>query len=121
VSLAFICASVSCPPLAAEPYRAETIDAQLDAAARSYLATPLGLLVDGRTLRVSSLFKWYGDDFIEAFASLGPPGPSPRDRGVLGVIARYGPAAAADLARSGRARLAYLSYDWSLNDVEPAR
>jgi hypothetical protein len=121
VHFALNCASVSCPPLAAEPYRAETIDAQLDAAARSYLATPLGLLVDGRTLRVSSLFKWYGDDFIEAFASLGPPGPSPRDRGVLGVIARYGPAAAADLARSGRARLAYLSYDWSLNDVEPAR
>ncbi|MBA2304124.1 MAG: DUF547 domain-containing protein [Acidobacteria bacterium] len=35
VHFAISCASTSCPPLAAEPYRAGTLDAQLDAAGRT--------------------------------------------------------------------------------------
>jgi len=46
------CASVRCPPLAATPYRPETLGSQLDEAARIYLASPEGLRVDGETLRV---------------------------------------------------------------------
>jgi hypothetical protein len=47
--------------------------------------------------------------------------PGSRDageRGILGVIAKYGPSAAAELARSGRPAIRYLSYDWSLNDIQ---
>jgi len=117
VHFALNCASVSCPPLAAEPYRAATLDADLDAAARRHLAGPLGLVVDSRTLRVSSIFKWYGEDFVERFADAGPAVGSPVDRAILGVVRTYGPAAAAALAASGRARVRFLDYDWSLNDV----
>jgi len=117
VHFAVNCASVSCPPLAAEPYRAATLDADLDAAARRYLASPLGLVVDGRTLRVSSIFTWYGEDFVERFADAGPPAGSPVDRAILGVVRTYGPTEAAALAASGRARVRFLDYDWSLNDV----
>jgi hypothetical protein len=42
IHFAINCASVSCPPLPPEPYRAETLDAQLDEAARRYLASPEG-------------------------------------------------------------------------------
>lgn len=118
IHFAVNCASVSCPPLAAEPYRSRTLDAQLDAAARVFLASPEGVRVDGDTLRVSSIFKWYGDDFTEQFAPVVPGSRDARDRGILGVIARHGPPAAADLARGGRATLSYLSYDWSLNDTQ---
>ena len=44
------CASVSCPPLALEPYRADTLDAALDAAARRFLASAEGVVVDGGTM-----------------------------------------------------------------------
>jgi len=64
IHFAVNCASVSCPPLAAEPYRARTLEAQLNAAARTYLASAEGLQMRGRTIRVSSIFKWYGEDFI---------------------------------------------------------
>ena len=91
IHFAVNCASISCPPLAGEPYRATTLDAQLDTAARRYLASGEGLRLSGSTLSVSSIFKWYGDDFIAAFASR-VPGPRPAsERGVLGAIAALGP------------------------------
>jgi hypothetical protein len=103
VHFAINCASVSCPPLREEPYVAARLDAQLDEAARRYLASPLGLQMRGRTLHVSSIFKWYGDDFM----------PS----GIPGTIATYGPPAAQQIARSPDVRLRFLRYDWSLNDT----
>ncbi len=103
VHFAINCASVSCPALREEPYVASRLDAQLDEAARRYLASPLGLQVRGVTLHVSSIFKWYGEDF----------GPA----GVLGAIGTYGPPAAQQVARSGDGRVRFLRYDWSLNDT----
>lgn len=117
IHFAVNCASVSCPPLAAEPYRPQTLDAQLDAAARVFLASPEGIKVDGETLRVTSLFKWYGEDFTEQYAPLVPGSRDARERGILGVIAKFGPPAAAALARSERPAITYLDYDWSLNDT----
>lgn len=118
IHFAVNCASISCPPLAAEPYRPGTLDAQLDAAARVFLASPEGVRVDGDTLRVSSIFKWYGDDFTDQYAPVVPGNRDARERGILGVIARYGPPDAAELARSGGPALGYLSYDWTLNDIK---
>ena len=103
VHFAINCASVSCPALREEPYVAARLDAQLDEAARRYLASPLGLQVRGHTLHVSSIFKWYGDDFAPA--------------GIPGTIATYGPPAAQQIARSPDVRLRFLRYDWSLNDT----
>ncbi|MGH9350284.1 MAG: DUF547 domain-containing protein [Vicinamibacterales bacterium] len=117
IHFALNCASISCPPLAAEPYRPATLDAQMNEAARAYLASPEGLRVDGGTLRVSSIFKWYGEDFVAEYSRLGPGACDAHERAILGTVIRYGPPAAAELARSGQARIAFLDYDWSLNDV----
>lgn len=117
IHFAVNCASIGCPPLAAEPYRPDTLDAQLDDAGRRFLASPQGLVASGRVLRVSSLFKWYGEDFVEVFAPLAPPRADAVERAILGAVIRYGPPAAAELARTGEARIAFLDYDWSLNDI----
>ena len=117
IHFAVNCASVSCPPLETEPYRPATLDAQLDAAGRRFLASPEGLRVTGDRLEVSSIFKWYGDDFIAQYASLVPGPRGDDERAVLGAIVRFGPGGAADLARSGRPAIRFLSYDWSLNDI----
>ena len=117
VHFALNCASASCPSLAAEPYRAATLDAQLDAAARAYLSSGEGLQVDGDTLRVSSIFDWYGDDFIAQYAPLVPGSRPAKERAILGAIVRHGPPAAAAKARGGLARVRFLAYDWSLNDT----
>lgn len=118
VHFALNCASVSCPILADEPYRAPVLRQQFEAAARKYLASPLGLVVQGTTVSVSSIFKWYGDDFIAQYRDRGPARGSDSDRAILGMVATYGPEAAATMARSGTARVRFLDYDWSLNDVQ---
>jgi hypothetical protein len=117
IHFAVNCASVSCPPLAARPYRPDTLDAQLNDAARAYLASSEGLRIDGDTLRVSSIFKWYGEDFVAEYSRLAPGERGLNERAILGTVMKYGPPRAAELARSGHARLAFLDYNWSLNDV----
>ena len=117
VHFAINCASISCPPLQAEPYRAAVLDAQLDAAARRYLASAEGLRIEGTTLRVSSIFKWYGGDFVARFAGALTPGQDPVERAILGVVAQFGPDAAKAVARNPAARVAFLDYNWSLNDL----
>jgi hypothetical protein len=117
VHFAINCASVGCPPLAADPYRSATLDAQLDAAARRYLASTQGVRVDGDALLVSRILEWYGEDFVARFAP-DAAGPDRIARAVRGVIERFGPSVAADLARKPTARIKFLDYDWSLNDIK---
>ena len=119
IHFAINCASVSCPPLAREPYRAADIDAQLDAAAKRYFASAEGLQHDATTLRVSSILKWYGEDFVAQFAGDGRAGRTPTERAILGVVAAFAPPEAAALARNAGVRIAFLDYNWSLNDVRP--
>ncbi len=106
---AIVCASLSCPPLRREPYRPEKLDAQLDGNMRRWLADPrkgVAVDADSGTLRVSSIFKWFAEDF-EA------------QGGVLAFVERYGPDEARALLRerAGRVRVRHLDYDWSLNDL----
>lgn len=110
---AIVCASLSCPPLRREPYRAERLDAQLDDNVRGWLADPRkGVAVgpDARTLRVSSIFEWFAEDF-EA------------EGGVLAFVERFGPEQARALVREQGegVRVRYLDYDWDLNDLATSR
>ena len=118
IHFAVNCASLSCPPLRQEPYMGRLLDRQLTVAARDFLASDLGLQVDGSVLHVSSIFDWYGDDFIDEYAHL-VEGGSEKERAVLGVVATYGPSEASQVAQSGEAQVRYLRYDWSLNERAP--
>ena len=55
---------------------------------------------------------------VRGYESLVPGSRDARERAILGTIVKYGPSSAAELARTGRPAIRYLSYDWSLNDVE---
>jgi hypothetical protein len=112
VHMAIVCASLSCPDLRREPFAGARLDAQLDDEARRFLANPtkgLAPSADGRSARVSSIFKWFREDFAPA-------------GGVVAFIrAKAGPELAPRLAGLTDARLTYLDYDWSLNDSKRAR
>jgi hypothetical protein len=117
IHFAVNCASISCPPLVGVPYRAESLDVQLNEAARQYLAGAEGLDIEGETLLVSSIFDWYGGDFVPLYESFADKARDTKQRAILGVVIKYGPPAAVQLARSGRARLDFLDYNWTLNDI----
>jgi hypothetical protein len=111
------CASIGCPPLSADPYRPATLNDQLDAAARRYLAREQGLQIRGDTLRVSRILEWYGEDFVATFAPDAAGKPDRLERVARAVVVRFGPPTAVELARKPSTRITYLDYDWALNDV----
>jgi uncharacterized membrane protein YdjX (TVP38/TMEM64 family) len=108
VHFAIVCASLSCPDLRAEPFEALRLDAQLDQQAAAFLSNATKGLepgADGKTARVSSIFKWFAGDFAAS-------------GGVAAFIrAKSSPEVAARLGALTDAGLSYLDYDWTLNDT----
>lgn len=114
VHAAVNCASMSCPPLRAEAYRAADLDEQLDDQVRQWLGDPKrnDLEVREGKIRVSRIFDWYDGDFGK------------KDAAVIRWIADH----VADEAlakglreRAGGLKLRYLDYDWSINALPKKR
>jgi hypothetical protein len=104
VHFAINCASKSCPPLIPEPYRGSVLDTQLDRVTGNFLNTPGNFRLEGDTLWVSSIFKWFADDFNDDPAGF------------------YRTYAKGELKKQldekgDRIKVKFLDYDWSLNGV----
>lgn len=102
VHFAVNCASVGCPPLRSRIYTAANVDSLLAENTRRALNTNRHLKVEGNTLYLTELFKWYKGDFEEASGS------------VQDFITDW---AAKPVANQVQATtdVAYISYDWALN------
>ena len=95
------CASLGCPNLSPQAYRADNLEKLLEQGAKEYVNHPRGVQVKDGKLIVSSIFEWYKVDFGNT------------DAGVLAHLKRYArPELAEILVR-------YDSfgddYDWNLN------
>jgi hypothetical protein len=110
IHFAIVCASASCPPLRAEAYTAERLEAQLEEQARAFLTDTSKNYFepDRRRARLSRIFDWFPEDFAGHSGS------------VQQYIAQYvtDPGIAAAL-RVQDYKIKYLKYDWSLNGIEP--
>ena len=110
IHFAVNCASRGCPPLQPFAYVAEKLDQQLDYATRRFLQDPERnrYIADEQRLELSSIFKWYGEDFVKA----------------AGSIANFAAPYMSDDPAMQKAitgqniRIDFLDYDWSLNDIE---
>lgn len=72
VHFALNCMARSCPRLPKEPFRAETLEADLDRLAREFLNDPRNAAVDpaAKVVRFSEILKFYTEDFRKAAPSL---------------------------------------------------
>jgi hypothetical protein len=117
--MALVCAAQSCPPLRGEAYTAEKLDAQLNDQAHAYLRSPQGLQIDRprRKVRFSSIFKWYGEDFINRYTPRsGFIGLSKTERAVSSFCSSYVSDQNRAYLISGDYTVKYIDYDWSLNE-----
>jgi hypothetical protein len=105
IHVAINCASRSCPPLAAEPFRAATLDAQLEAAARAFVASPHHLRLEDGGLRTNPLLEWFAADFAAG-------------GGVRAFLAARAPQGPLATALAGATPMRFFAYDWSLNLAE---
>ena len=115
IHFAVNCASIGCPPLREEAFVAERLDAQLDEQALRFMSdrTRNRWNAAKARLEVSKIFDWYGDDF-----KLGHRGIS----SAAAFFARFADQLADAPAdrehiRKQDASVAYLDYDWKLNDA----
>jgi Protein of unknown function, DUF547 len=102
IHFAIVCASVGCPLLRSEAYTAETVTQQLEEDAARFINNPAKVRYDAQTgmLYCSKIFKWYRQDFLAVSPSI----PE--------YIRTY---LTADVPLSASTPIAYLYYDWSLN------
>jgi hypothetical protein len=110
------CASSSCPELPREPFLPERLDHQLDKEARTFIndARNVRFDPDRNILYLSSIFKWYEEDFtgwLRANRSMAEPTLTDY---VLLYLAEPTRAELASL--NGPPALEFLPYDWGLND-----
>ena len=109
IHMAVVCASSSCPYLRHEAYAADRLEEQLTEQAKRFLADETrGLRLDGRTLGLSKIFKWYAKDFVPtgrlSAATLMP------------ILAAYVPPPIVEVAEQPGVSLQFFDYNWSLND-----
>lgn len=107
IHFALVCAALGCPSLRSEAYVGARLEAQLQEQAEAFVLrspTKNRVAVAARVVHLSPIFEWYADDFGGTPAAIGawlaaihPPGPE------------------RELLASGRFRLEYTDYDWSLN------
>jgi hypothetical protein len=111
VHAALNCASIGCPALHNEAFTAAKLDAQLDDGMLRFMADRTRNRVRDGRLEVSSIFKWFREDFERGHQGFNK---------LEDVFARY----AAQLSdnsseqarlRAGALPVNHLDYDWSLN------
>jgi len=113
VHAALNCASIGCPALRPEAFTAARLEQQLEDGMQRFLGDRTRNRVRDGRLEVSSIFKWYREDFEkgqQGFARLED------------VFARYASALTERPEAQARLRARalapqFLDYDWSLNDM----
>tara|TARA_R110000824_G_scaffold118105_1_gene270310 strand:- start:33254 stop:34057 length:804 start_codon:yes stop_codon:yes gene_type:complete len=102
IHYALNCASLGCPNLQPEPFSAEKLDEQLDEAAQAYVNHPRGATIHNGKLTISSIYKWYAEDFGNS------------DALVIKHIASFAtPVKASQLKNISK--IDTYEYDWTLN------
>jgi len=116
VHYAVNCASIGCPMLREEAYVAERLEVQLEQQAVRFLSDRSRNRVSpqGR-LEVSRIFDWFKEDWTSGYQGI---------RSREQYFARYARLLSDNpehqkLVAEGKAPLAFLDYDWTLNDARP--
>ena len=99
------CASIGCPNLSPAVYQGATLGEQLDAAACEFIRHPRGVQISGDKLRLSSIYKWYIEDFGDSVEALKPHLAECLDPEVAERLLQL---------ETGFGKVKY-QYDWKLN------
>ena len=113
IHFAVNCAAVGCPALSDRAYRGATLDEELDRSARKFLKDRSRNYELGSDLYVSPIFRWYREDFQDGWGGY---------QSLPAFLAEYGEALGLSDAQkvalnSGRIRIRFSRYDWSLNSL----
>ncbi len=101
VHFAINCAAKSCPPLISTAYEGILLNEQLDRNAVAFINNKNYNYLNGTTLHVSKIFKWFSEDFGDDIAGF-------FKKTARGELKR-------ELETLESFQISFLAYDWSLN------
>ncbi len=117
IHFAIVCASISCPRLRNEAYQPKRIESQLADNTRDFFSRKQNFRIadsggqnNGKTVHVSSILKWFRDDF----------GGSSK-QGLMGLAEYLPDEASRQLIKSGDYSVRQIDYDWGLNSQKPSK
>jgi hypothetical protein len=119
IHMALVCAAKGCPSLRNKPYTGDALGMQLDAQARRLLSDRKKFRIDRTAgwVALSSIFNWFGEDFVAKYGTRGPKGYVANEKAALGFVMGYmDELVDASYLRDGGYEVEYLDYDWSLNE-----
>ena len=114
VHFALVSGALGSPNLHNRAYQGATLESMLQAAAVNFVNSPKHVRLDGGTLYVSSLFRWYAEDF----ARDGGPGAGAFIAGLLDPKLRPDAPAIIEKLKTDFPELTQFRYDWTLNTAK---
>ncbi|MDT8300310.1 MAG: DUF547 domain-containing protein [Sedimentisphaerales bacterium] len=124
IHMAMVCAAMGCPSLRNEPYTGNKLIEQLDDQARRFLANPEKFKIARTDSRIylSPIFKWFAADFIKKHGPEKNIGRHNKEESaVLNFIASYLDKVQKEYVLTGKFKIKYLKYDWSLNEQQTTK
>ncbi len=114
---AVVCASIGCPGIRNEAFTGSQLEQQLEDSLRRFLSDKSRNRYNPRnkTLEVSKIFDWYGDDFGNGFRG---------HESLISFLGDYADILASsqtdqEKIKIGQVELDFLDYDWNLNKAAP--
>ncbi len=117
VHMALVVASMSSPRLRREPYDGDTLDAQLDDQARTFLSDLRNFQIDrdAKEVWAAPVFEWFVDDFVPN-ATKENPLHIAQQKSLTSFAAKYVSDEDARYLSGGDYVVKYYKYDWTLNE-----
>lgn len=114
IHFAVNCAAIGCPALRPEAYVGERLGSQLEDQTRRFLSDRSRNRIEGDTLWLSSIFKWYREDFEKGWQDIHSIGEflQPYSESVGLPDPKGDPQSLENL------EIRFLEYDWKLNTAE---
>jgi len=111
IHFAVNCASIGCPALREEAYTADKLEQQLTQQTERFLTDTSRNYIKGDTYYMSSIFKWYGEDFEKGFRGT---------QSIQSFIGLYADALTLNVQQALTLKnqdfnVKFLDYNWKLN------
>jgi len=121
IHMALVCAAMGRPPLRNEPYTGERLDSQLNDQTTRFLKNADKFRMDstGGYVYLSSIFQWFGEDFIKTYRTDKFADRGATEKSVLNFVTGHLKGRDKDFIEFGNYQIVYLAYGWTLNDRSP--
>lgn len=118
IHFAIVCASIGCPALRSEPFRASALQEQLETAARDFINNPAKVRWNSgqKKLELSKIFDWFSEDFASFADESWRTRYSKKQAGPVAFSSKYLSPEVAETLKKDAVKVVYLDYDWHLNE-----